>query len=136
MSESKKEADETPKSAIQFTRDENFVTDYANNSVLESSNWDLKITFGHLDQSLGPNQVLQTTAITLPWAQAKVLHYFLTLHLISHEAEIGRIVIPSGIIGELPKEAPAGTNKEGFQKALKFNAEFMAENQEAKPKRK
>ncbi len=136
MSEPKKEAEETPRSAIQFTRDENFVADYANNSVLESSNWDLKITFGHLDQSLGPNQVLQTMAITLPWAQAKVLHYFLTLHLISHEAEIGRIVIPSGIIGELPKETPAGASKEGFQKAVKFNAEFMAENQEAKPKRK
>jgi hypothetical protein len=139
MSETKKESVEaptTPKSNIQFTKAEDFLTDYANHSLLESSNWDLKITFGHLEQSLGPNQVVQSTAITLPWAQAKVLHYFLTLHLIGHEAEYGRLVIPSGIIGEFPlKEAPPGMNKELFQKAIKFADQFMAENPEAKPKK-
>jgi hypothetical protein len=102
---------------------------------LESSNWDLKVTFGHLEQSLGPNEVTQTTAITIPWAQAKVFHYFLTLHLIAHETELGRLVIPSGIIGEFPKELPAGANKEGYQKALKFAEQFMAENPEARPKK-
>jgi hypothetical protein len=131
MSEPKTEA---PKSSIQFTKADDLATDYANHSHLESSNWDLRITFGHLEQSLGPNNVIQTTAITLPWAQAKVLHYFLTLHLISHEAELGRLIIPSGIIGGLPREAPAGVNEDGFHKALNFVNQFMAENPEAKPK--
>jgi hypothetical protein len=135
MSDTKKEFVEAPKSGIQFTKVDDFVTDYANHSLLESSNWDLKLTFGHLEQSLGPNNIVQTTAITIPWAQAKVLHYFLTLHLIGHEAELGRIVIPAGIIGELPKEAPVGVNKDGYQKVLKFLEQFMTENPEARPKK-
>jgi hypothetical protein len=135
MNDAKKESAAAPKSSIQFTRADDLVTDYANHTQLESSNWDLKVTFGHLEQSLGPNDVIQTTAITLPWPQAKVFHYFLTLHLVAHEAELGRLIIPTGIIPEFPKEAPAGVNKEGYQKALKFCEEFMAENPEARPKK-
>jgi hypothetical protein len=114
MSDTKKESKESiaaPKSGIHFTKADDFVADYANNSQLESSNWDLKITFGHVDQSLGPNDVVQTTAITIPWAQAKVMHYYLSVHLIGHEAEMGRIVIPTGIIGKFPKEPPAKVNQ-------------------------
>jgi len=137
MSEPKKEKEsvEVTKSGIQFTRAEDFIVDYANHTLLESSNWDLRITFGHLDQSLGPNNVVQTTAVTIPWAQAKVLHYFLTLHLIGHEGEYGRLIIPPGIINEFPKDAPLEVNKEAFQKAAKFAEEFMAENREAKPRK-
>jgi len=141
MSDTKKESKESkdsieaPKSSIRFTKAEDFVADYANNSVLESSNWDLKVIFGHLDQSVGPNDVVQTTAVTLPWAQAKVMHYFLTIHLIGHEADMGRVVIPTGIISEFPKEPPATANKEGFRKAAKAYEQFMAENPEARPKK-
>jgi hypothetical protein len=138
MSDTKKESKESveaPSSGIHFTKAEDFISDYANNSVLQSSNWDLKIVFGHLDMSVGLNDVVQTMAVTIPWAQAKVMHYYLTVHLIGHEAEMGRIIVPSGIIGELPKEAPAGANKDGFQKIAKVYEEFMAENPEAQPKK-
>jgi hypothetical protein len=135
MSETKQDLPEIPKSGIKYTKADGFVSDYANNSQLLASNWDLKITFGQLEQSIGPNNVVQTVAITLPWSQAKVLHYFLTLHLIGHEAELGRIIIPTGIIGEYPEVAPPGLSEEAFQEAKEFVEQFMTENPEAKPRK-
>lgn len=130
----KEESAEKQKKGIVFTKTDDFRSEYANNSLLQVSNWDLKIIFGELDQSKGPNDVIQKVAITLPWPQAKVLSYFLTLNLITHEAVNQREVIPSGIIPPLPKEAPPGVTAEAFRKAREFYDKFIAENPEASPK--
>jgi len=63
----------------------------------------------------------------------------LTIHLMAHEADFGRLVIPSGIIGEFPKEPSpdvSDASKKGFHEAAKFAERFMTENPEARPMKK
>jgi hypothetical protein len=79
--------------------EDEFFEDYANNVVLEPTAWDLKLIFGKIDLSKGPNTVVQHAAMTLPWAQIKVGLYFLQVHLAVHEMLNGKIHIPKGVIG-------------------------------------
>jgi hypothetical protein len=85
-----------------FVRDEDFVSLYSNNVQLEQSAWDLKLIFGQLDQSSGKAVVEQHTAMTIPWAQVKLLAYFLELQVGSYEAEYGTIRIHPSIRPPLP----------------------------------
>jgi hypothetical protein len=97
---------ELPISKIEYKKAPDFASAYANNVFLESSLWDLKLIFGQNDQQLGVNAVVQHTAITIPWAQIKVLKYFLDSHLAAHEIMNGRIIIPLNVIPPVLPEAP------------------------------
>lgn len=120
---------------------ENFIERYANNIFFEGSAWDLKLVFGNLDQSIGPNYISQHTAISLPWAQVKLLIYFLRFHLLAHEARMGRVHVLTGIVSPIPATPPLdvkaflGTTDdiETFKKARKLYEEFVADNPEAVP---
>lgn len=71
---------------------------YANNTRFEPSLWDLKILFGELEN--GPEDKVRIgwrTAITMPWAQAKILAYYLRLNLAFHERQMGTINLPEPI---------------------------------------
>lgn len=92
-----------PASEIKRERTPDFVARYANYSHLESSVWDLKVLFGEFDQSTNGATVPVNTSVTLPWAQVKVLAYFLRLHVAAYEADQGRIKIPAGIIPVVPE---------------------------------
>lgn len=127
-------SEEKKKEGITYTKADDFRSEYANNSFFQFSNWDLKIIFGELDQSKGPNDVIQKVAITLPWPQAKVLHYYLTLNLMTQENLNQRIVIPAGIISAFPDEPPQGTDPKTFRKAKEFYDKFIEENPEAATK--
>lgn len=95
-----------------YRRDEEtFTFDYANNVYLESSAWDLKLIFGQLDQAEGAINVDQHTAITIPWPQAKVLIYFLKVHLLAYEIENGKIVVPKIALPPEP-QPPSGELKD------------------------
>lgn len=96
----------TKTSVIDYRQTDDFSTGYANNVYLEGSLWDLKLVFGQNDQHLGPNTVVQHTAITMPWAQIKVLTYFLNNHLAAHEITNSRIIIPPNVIPVVTGEAP------------------------------
>lgn len=128
-----------PKSLIEFSKTENFANTYANNVFFESSLWDLRMLFGQNDQQLGPNAVVQHTSVTIPWPQVKVMRYFLDSHLITYEAQNGRIQIPPNIIPPVPDELPAGVEKldpkaEEIWKAVRENYEsFIRANPEAAP---
>ncbi len=126
----------SPQKGIQYKPSEEFVNLYANNAQLLSSNWDLEITFGQLDQKQGPNVVVQTGSVTLPWPAAKVLWYFLTLHLMGHEFDFGRVIIPAGIIPEFPAQKSkefASIKEEAFQAVRRFYLDFIKTNPEAAP---
>lgn len=122
MPNHKKPSPAVPQPVREKTAD--FVTRYANYSYLESTVWDLKIHFGQTDADRG-STVPINSQITLPWAQVKVMHYFLSLHLAGYEADNGRIRIPTGIIPQGPKGVPA---------AMKVFNDFVAANPEAAPK--
>src|SRR5215469_9510418 len=134
----------TPKSEIpkiEYKQSEDIAEFYANNVVFQSSLWDMKILFGELYQSAGPNAVTQHSAVTLPWAQVKLMVYFLQLHLMGYEAVHGRIVIPKGIVPEFPKDPPKDFIQQSVKpedagkywgQARKFYEEFLVANPEAK----
>jgi hypothetical protein len=89
-------ADEsTPSQPVkpQYEKAPNFISTYANNIYLESSTWDLKLIFGQLDQSEGTSSVKQHVAVTIPWTQAKLLSFFLRVHLRAEEKQDGKIHI-------------------------------------------
>jgi hypothetical protein len=123
---------------IQRQRSESFRSVYANNSFLELSAWDVKINFGEIEQSIDPNTIINHTAITMPWAQAKILAYFLQVHVAAHEIDHGHLVIPVGVIPGVPapdqetlKQWPNATRV--YQAWTKLHDEFIVANPEAAP---
>jgi hypothetical protein len=71
---------------------------YANNIYYEASSWDLKLIFGQLDQSGGKAKIELHTAITIPWAQARLMIYWLRGHIEAHELVNGKIDFPPTVI--------------------------------------
>jgi hypothetical protein len=110
--ESDKKTQATTTSGIQYKKADDFRSVYANNVFFEGSLWDMKMLLGQLDQQIGPNAVVQHTAITLPWAQVKLMRYFLGLHLLSHEMRFGRVQIPTNMVPPIPEELPEGAFSE------------------------
>ena len=96
---------ETPQN-LKVERTQNFVSTYANNAIFEASAWDLKIIFGQLDQASGIAEIKQHLAVTIPWAQAKLLLYWLRVQVEVVELESGKIQIRKDLI---PPEPPALT---------------------------
>jgi hypothetical protein len=122
---------ETP-AQLKYERADHFISEYANNFYLESSAWDLKIIFGQLDQSSTPNVIKQNVAVTLPWAQAKLLLYYLRLHLAAEEVADGKIhirpdLIPPEVSPPTPDEVKNDPKlKSLFEVVKKLRAEFIA----------
>lgn len=89
---------DTPTATNNLVRSEEFVVKYANNVQFELGPWDLRMLFGQLESAIGPNGVMQHTAITMPWPQVKIMSYFLEINLMIHEHLNGRVTVPGGII--------------------------------------
>jgi hypothetical protein len=81
-----------------YRRVDDLYVDYANNVYLESSVWDLKLIFGQLDQSTSPVTTEQRAALTIPWMQAKLLSYLLSVHVLAHETGCGKIAVPDAVL--------------------------------------
>ncbi len=77
--------------------------EYANNTAFEASIWDLKLIFGEFSNRSGTGSIDWHTSITMPWAQAKLLCYYLQANILVHEIHNGKIRVPSAVI---PPEAP------------------------------
>ena len=75
---------------------EEITSDYANNVYFVASIWDLKILFGELGTS--NREVDWHTSITLPWAQVKIMSYYLQVNIALHESNNGRIKVPPTMI--------------------------------------
>jgi hypothetical protein len=124
--------EDTPKPPESFKRADDFTTKYANNIYIESTAWDLKLTFGHVEQSTEPVLVTHDFAVTIPWSQAKLILFWLRLHVETAETEIrAKIPIRQDLIPiELPKLEPG---QEDDPKMMQFReiyerlrAEFLA----------
>ena len=88
-----------------MTAEYNFEDVYANNSSFETSAWDLKLIFGQLDQTSRSKRVVNWhTAVTIPWAQAKIMAYYLAINVVFHEIQHGPIKVPSTVLPPFPRE--------------------------------
>ena len=140
MEENTSKPKATADSPVEHRRKETFSSLYSNNVHVESSGWDIKLNFGELDQKLGPNVVVQHTGITLSWPQAKLLNYFLQLHIAHHEAENGDISVPKGVIQAFPEQTPEslaalGVSQKSYDDSRKIYLEFAEKNPSAVKKR-
>lgn len=123
-------ADESTKP--QYEKTPNFISTYANNFYLESSTWDLKLVFGQLDQSEVPNKIKQHVAVTIPWTQAKLLSFFLRVHVRAEEMQDGKIHIRPDV---RPSETDLPTDEqlkdpnfmEFYEFVKKLREEFIAD---------
>jgi hypothetical protein len=120
--------------ALQFKRDEDFESLYANNVRFESSVWDLKLIFGQLDQSTGQEVIELHTAMTIPWTTAKLMLYYLQLNIVVHELENGKIRINPRVYPMMPPPlTPEFDNNElakaAHELAVKMRAEFISDQQ-------
>ena len=120
---------QSPQPQIVTVRDEDFTNLYANNVHSELSVWDLKVTFGILDQSSQPYKIVQHTAINIPWAQVKLSSYFLQVAIVLHEAQNAKINIPASLIPPDPLtiESPdVALPPEAKDKLSKIYKDFLA----------
>jgi hypothetical protein len=99
------EQQQQPAHLLEFIREpEDFAALYANNVQPEASVWDLKVTFGILDQTSQPNKVVQHTSINLPWLQVKILSYLIRANLLIHEYQNGKVVVPASVMPPDPEK--------------------------------
>ncbi|MGB8412389.1 MAG: hypothetical protein WCE23_06140 [Candidatus Binatus sp.] len=121
----------TPQTVVE--RAPNFTNFYANNIYYESTAWDMKFTFGHVDQATAPVVVKNDIAVTIPWPQAKLALFWLRLHVELAEAEVGvKIPIRKDLLpAELPENFPEPAQESDPKLKLfrdvynKLRAEFL-----------
>lgn len=107
-----------------------FTTRYANNIFFESTAWDLKLTFGHVEQA---SEIQHDFAVTIPWPQAKLALFWLRLHVEMAEAEVGAKIpiradlLPQELPAKLPEPLEADpASAERFRKIYeRLRAEFL-----------
>ncbi len=102
--------DDTKKITLDHGRGEEFeeiIPVYANNMRFELTAWDLRIFFGQLMPG-GRGEVDWHTDVTIPWAQAKLMHLYLGVNLGVYELENGKIKIPPGVLPPVMASPPPG----------------------------
>ena len=103
---------------LEPKRVEDFASLYSNNVYFESSEWDLKMIFGQLNQV--ESVIEQHSAITMPWSEAKITAYYLLVNVIFREAKIP-IQLSPGVVPARPD--PSDREVTPDKKAL---VEYMA----------
>jgi Protein of unknown function (DUF3467) len=93
--------------------DDQIDTEYANNTAIDGTVWDLKIVFGEYSSS--SNNVDWHTRVTMPWAAAKLLLLFLESTIAGYEAIYGKVTFPTSMI---PPEPPAPADENEQAKAI------------------
>jgi len=91
---------------LKPTRSEEFEELWANNVLFESTLWNLRMIFGQVD--LSGNQVLQHTAINMPWPQVKIAAYFIVANLMVQQALNGQIFLPAYVVPPRPEAGSPG----------------------------
>lgn len=104
--------------ALNVTRTDDFVSLYANNIQFEQSAFDLKLVLGELDQSSGKVTVEQHGSVTIPWAQAKLLVYYLQVHIAAYEFQMGKIKIRQDLIPPPIPEQKGDPKLEAFYELI------------------
>jgi hypothetical protein len=90
---------------MNFVRADKFTKIYANNAQVESSIWDVRLTFGDMTVSEGKANVEQLVTIVMSPQLAKALANVLTNNIAKYEQEIGAILLPVQDDGSSRKQA-------------------------------
>jgi hypothetical protein len=85
---------------LALTRSEEFENLFANNVRFESTLWDLRLMFGQVD--LAAKQIVQHTAINIPWPQVKIASYLMLVNLVVQQALNGNVFLPPFVMPPRP----------------------------------
>jgi hypothetical protein len=108
---------EDPSKAQQpQAEEEDLSVEYANNAFFAATVWDLKIIFGELS-GFKP-EIDWHTSITLPWAQAKLMAYYLQVNVAAHELRMGKIPFPDSMVPPEPPPLPDSEKDNLVSRAL------------------
>jgi hypothetical protein len=113
---------------------EDVVPMYANNIRFEMSAWDLRMFFGQLAPG-GEAEIDYHTDVTIPWAQAKLMHLYLGINIMLYERQNGRIPIPKSVLPAPLASPPEGADTsspdslETFQQVQQKIKEFREKEQ-------
>ena len=123
-----------PQSQLQVKQADDYESLYANNVRFEASVWDLKLLFGQLDQSTGGEVIEIHTGMSIPWATAKLMVFYLQMNIMIHELENGKIRInPRVYPAEAPPLTPELESNEEAKKirgnAMKMREDFIRDQQ-------
>jgi hypothetical protein len=102
--------DETKTATPEEAEGEDFdeiIPVYANNTRFELTAWDLRIFFGQVMPG-SRGEVDWHTDVTIPWAQAKLMHLYLGINLGLYELENGKINVPPGVLPPVMASPPSG----------------------------
>lgn len=105
-------------------RDQRYFELYANNVNFETSVWDMKMLFALFEQDKDMPPFKQLCGIRVPWAQAKLMAYYLFLNIAFHEVAQGEIRVPEtmlpkpieGMLNDLPADEKAAKIVDRIQK--------------------
>ncbi len=101
-------APKEPAKAIPFEHQPDFNFRYSNNVRFHSTVHDLTLVFGQSDTTGESEIVRQHTAITMPWAVAKLALYYLQLNIVIQEGYNGKIPVPKP---QIPSPLPEPTQE-------------------------
>ena len=114
-------------SEMKYSAD--FVHRYANQVTFELNVSDLRIVFGITEKNAAS---VYHTAITVTWAEAKLLHHFLLQNIKAYEFFEGKILIPAGMMPPSPPE-PREDRKDDstaqtiYREMVKLHEAFLAD---------
>ena len=81
-----------PQPTLETHRAEDFRAVYSNHVVVNSSAWDLTLTFSRFVEVDGKSGVEQEVTATIPFGLAKLATYWMEAQIIANEIETGRRV--------------------------------------------
>jgi hypothetical protein len=93
--------DDQSKPQMVEANKEELESEYASNTFFVPTVWDLKILFGELS-STNQQEVDWHTSMTLPWAQAKLMAYYLDINIAAHEFSNGPIRVHESLLPPVP----------------------------------
>jgi hypothetical protein len=104
------------KTELVHAEEEELTSEYANNVFFAPNVWDLNILFGEL--SAVRQAIDWHTSMTLPWAQAKLMAYYLAINIAAHELREGPIKIPASMLPQAPPPPPQSAKDDPNAQAL------------------
>ena len=105
MPETNQPPNESPGQSVR--RAEDFRSYYANNVLIQSSAWDVTLTFGQFDQSGSAQANVVKVSVTIPFGVAKIGMYWLQAHLLANEIDNGqKIALRQNVLPPPPEDLP------------------------------
>jgi hypothetical protein len=129
-------ADEPTESGSQPTvktlRADDFQLVYANNLVIDSTAWDVRLTFGRYDDIDGKPCLKQNLAASIPFGVAKLAVYWIEAQIIANEIETGRrvgmreAVLPPALPPLTPEQQKSPSLVKYFEAMTRLREKFIA----------